>query len=108
TDSVVVSDTIWVSKKRPANPFSLRGFIGLRFVLETAATDQHSGNVGGAARNPLGELMTLISEIYDSKTGEVKVPGFYEDVVAPSEQELEDFANSGFSAGGFKKDYGLK
>lgn len=108
TDSVVVSDTIWISRDRPANPSSLRGFIGLRFVLETGTTDQHSGNVGGAARNPLGELMKLISLIYDADTGKVNVPGFYEDVIAPTKWELDDFSHSGFTVRGFKRDHLLK
>jgi acetylornithine deacetylase/succinyl-diaminopimelate desuccinylase-like protein len=108
TDSVVVSDTIWISRQRPANPSSLRGFIGLRFVLETGTTDQHSGNVGGAARNPLGELMKLISDIYDPETGKLKVPGFYDDVIAPTKAELEDFRCSGFTVRGFKRDHLLK
>jgi acetylornithine deacetylase/succinyl-diaminopimelate desuccinylase-like protein len=108
TDSVVVSDTIWISRHRPANPSSLRGFIGLRFVLETGTTDQHSGNVGGAARNPLGELMKLISLIYDADTGIVNIPGFYEDVLAPTKTELEDFQRSGFSVSSFKKDHKLR
>lgn len=108
TDSVVVSDTIWVSKKRPANPSSLRGMMGFTMTLETAETDQHSGNVGGAARNPLGELMALVAEIYDAKTGKVKIPGFYDDVAAPTAKEAEDFANSGFTASEFKRDFGLR
>lgn len=108
TDSIVVSDTIWVSKTRPANPSSLRGMMGFTLTLETAETDQHSGNVGGAARNPLGELMSLVAEIYDAKTGEVKIPGFYDDVAPLTEQEIKEFANSGFTASGFKKDYGFK
>ena len=108
TDSIVVSDTIWISKTRPANPSSLRGMMGFTLTLETAETDQHSGNVGGAARNPLGELMSLVAEIYDAKTGAVKIPGFYDDVAELSAKEAEDFANSGFSASEFKRDYGFK
>jgi acetylornithine deacetylase/succinyl-diaminopimelate desuccinylase-like protein len=108
TQSVVVSDTIWVSRKRPACPAGLRGLQGLRFTLQTGTTDQHSGTTGGAARNPLGELMKLISEIYDAGTGKVKVPGFYDDVVKPTKREIEDFRNSGFSVSAFKKDHLLK
>ncbi len=108
TGSVIVSDTIWVSRERPAAPAGLRGLVGMRFTLETGATDQHSGTTGGAARNPLGELMQLVSEIYDARTGQVKVPGFYDDVVEPTEAELQDFRNSGFSVEEFKKDHLLK
>ena len=35
---------------------------------------------GGAARNPLAELMALVCELHDAQTGKVKIPGFYDDV----------------------------
>ena len=53
TDSVVVSDTVWIARGKPACPAGLRGLQGLLLRLETGTTDQHSGTAGGAARNPL-------------------------------------------------------
>ena len=108
TDSIIVSDTIWVSRGRPAAPAGLRGLQGFVLSLEVGTTDQHSGVTGGAARNPIGELMQLVSEMYDARTGKVKIKGFYDDVVKPSKQELKDFANSGFTVKGFKKDHLFK
>lgn len=108
TDHVIVSDTIWVSRKQPACPAGLRGLQGFELVLETGETDQHSGVTGGAARNPLGELMKLVSEMYDATSGKVKIPGFYDDVVMPSKKELEEFRNSGFTVRQFKKDHLFK
>jgi acetylornithine deacetylase/succinyl-diaminopimelate desuccinylase-like protein len=108
TDSIVVSDTGWLSRTVPAAPAGLRGFQGFEFILETAREDRHSGDVGGAARNPLGELMELVHEIYDARSGRVKVPGFYDDVVPPSPSELRDFRNSGFSLKAFRKDNRLR
>ncbi|HEY6929916.1 MAG TPA: M20/M25/M40 family metallo-hydrolase [Thermoanaerobaculia bacterium] len=105
TDSVVVSDTVWVSRSRPAQPAGLRGLQGFRFELQTGQTDQHSGTAGGAARNPVTEICQLISECVDGKTGRVKIPGFYKDVVAPTKKELEDLRKSGFTVSGFKKDH---
>src|SRR5882724_8045683 len=108
TNSVLVSDTIWVSRERPACPAGLRGLQGFELTLETAKTDQHSGVVGGAARNPIGELMKLVSKMYNATTGKVKIKGFYDDVVQPSKKELNDFRNSGFTVKKFKKDHGFK
>src|SRR5262245_37970173 len=108
TDSVLVSDTIWVSRDRPACPAGLRGLQGFELVLETAETDQHSGVTGGAARNPIGELMKLVSEMYDATTGKVTIKGFYGDVVPPSKKELKDFRRSGFTVKKFKTDHGFK
>jgi acetylornithine deacetylase/succinyl-diaminopimelate desuccinylase-like protein len=108
TNSVLVSDTIWVSRERPACPAGLRGLQGFELSLETAKTDQHSGVVGGAARNPIGELMKLVTKMYNATTGKVKMKGFYDDVVLPSKKELNDFKNSGFTVKKFKKDHGFK
>jgi len=108
TDSVLVSDTIWVSRQQPACPAGLRGLQGFELVLETGTTDQHSGTTGGAARNPIGELMKLVSEMYDATTGTVKIKGFYDDVEPPSKRELQEFRDSGFSIKKFKKDHLFK
>ena len=108
TDHILVSDTIWVSRSRPACPAGLRGLQGFTLSLETGTTDQHSGVTGGAARNPLGELMQLVSEMYDARTGRVKIKGFYDDVEAPTKAELKDFRESGFSIKQFKKDHLFK
>ena len=105
TNSVVVSDTVWVSRSRPAQPAGLRGLQGFRFTLQTGETDQHSGTAGGAARNPVAEICQLIGECMDGRTGRVKIPGFYSDVVPPSRKELEDLKKCGFTVKDFKKDH---
>jgi len=107
TDSVVVSDTIWIDKERPAIAYGLRGLQCACVKLNTGVKDVHSGLVGGLARNPIGELAQLIAECYDAKTGMVKIPGFYDDVRKPSAEELESFVKSGFNLDGFKQAHEL-
>ncbi|MEO6726787.1 MAG: M20/M25/M40 family metallo-hydrolase [Blastocatellia bacterium] len=108
TDSIMVSDTIWISRKQPAVPYGLRGLQGFLFKLETHSKDVHSGLVGGAARNPIGELAQVITQCYDAKTGKVKIPGFYDDAIPPTKDELNSFVNSGFTTKGYMKAYELK
>jgi acetylornithine deacetylase/succinyl-diaminopimelate desuccinylase-like protein len=108
TDSVVVSDTIWISRGRPAVAYGLRGLVPMRIVLETGTKDVHSGLTGGAARNPLGELCQLIGECYDARTGKVKIPGFYDDVAKPTRREIDSFLASGFNVKRFKEAHELK
>jgi acetylornithine deacetylase/succinyl-diaminopimelate desuccinylase-like protein len=107
-DAVVVSDTVWVSRGRPSLSAGLRGLQRLTFHLETAQTDQHSGTTGGAARNPVAELCQLTAEIFDARTGRVRIPGFYDDVEKLTRQQLADFAAAGFSVKGFMKDHGFR
>jgi acetylornithine deacetylase/succinyl-diaminopimelate desuccinylase-like protein len=105
TDAVIVSDTVWVSRSRPACPAGLRGLQGFRFTLETGATDQHSGTTGGPARNPIAELAALIADCVDAKTGVVRIPGFYAHVVPPRRDEIAELKKSGFTRQGFQKDH---
>jgi acetylornithine deacetylase/succinyl-diaminopimelate desuccinylase-like protein len=107
-DSVLVSDTIWIAKGRPAVPYGLRGLLGARLVLRTGEKDAHSGVTGGAARNPLAELMEVATSCLDARTGRVKIPGFYDDVVEPTKAEIKSFLKSGFRVKGFKEAYGFR
>jgi acetylornithine deacetylase/succinyl-diaminopimelate desuccinylase-like protein len=108
TDSVVVSDTIWIARGKPVVGYGLRGLAPFRIILETGTKDVHSGTTGGAARNPIGELCQIIAECYDARTGRVKIPGFYDDVAKPSRQEMTSFLSSGFNVSKFKQAHELK
>lgn len=108
TDSVVVSDTIWIARGKPAVAYGLRGLAPMRLVLETGTKDVHSGVTGGAARNPITELCQLIAECYDTRTGKVRIPGFYDDVAKLSKVEMDNFLASGFSVKRFKEAHELK
>src|SRR5215475_976694 len=108
TGSVVVSDTVWVSRNRPASSAGLRGLLGFILTLETATVDTHSGETGGASRNPIAELMQVVCDIYDVRTGKVKIKGFYDDVIPPTKKELSDWSNSGFTTNAYKKAHHLK
>jgi acetylornithine deacetylase/succinyl-diaminopimelate desuccinylase-like protein len=106
-DSIVISDTIWVSRERPAIPYGLRGLQGVLLKLKTATKDVHSGLTGGLARNPIGELCQLVNDCYDAKTGRVHIPGFYDGMREPSDEEASQFVKSGFTIDGFKKAHEL-
>jgi acetylornithine deacetylase/succinyl-diaminopimelate desuccinylase-like protein len=108
TDSVAVSDTIWIARGKPAVAYGLRGLAPVRLILETGTKDVHSGVTGGAARNPITELCQLIAECYDVRKGQVRVPGFYDDVARLSKEEMENFLASGFSVKQFKQAHELK
>ncbi len=108
TDSILVSDTIWISRNRPAIPYGLRGAMMLTMTLETGAKDVHSGLTGGPARNPVGEICKVISECYDADTGRVKIKGFYDDVRPATKKEVKSFLDSGFTTAKFKAAHELK
>jgi acetylornithine deacetylase/succinyl-diaminopimelate desuccinylase-like protein len=108
TDSVLVSDTVWISRDKPAAPLGLRGMLSFRLLLETGTKDVHSGLVGGAARNPLAEIAQLLDAMHDAKSGDIRIPGIYDDVVPLTEAEREGFAAAGFDPVHFQQAHGLK
>ena len=108
TDSIVISDTIWVSRSRPAIPRGLRGLVSIIVSLETGTKDVHSGLTGGGARNPLSEICDLLATCYDASSGRVLIDGFYDDVVSASDEEIDQFLKSGFTAAAFKQAHELK
>ena len=108
TDAIVVSDTIWVTRGKPSSPAGLRGLQPFRLTLSTATTDLHSGITGGVVRNPLAELMQVVSSCMDARTGRVLIPGFYDDVEALSLQDEDSFLGSGFSVETFMRDHRVK
>ena len=52
--------------------------------------------------------MKVVSAMVDGETGRVKIPGFYEDVVLPTQDEMEGWLSSGFDVEVFKRDHALK
>ena len=48
----------------------------------------HSGIYGGAAPNPLFALIEIISKLKDAN-GHILIPGFYDDVQKPTDDELK-------------------
>ena len=107
-DSVLISDTIWVSRQKPAIPTGLRGLLSAQLSLRTGTTDVHSGLTGGGARNPLAELCDAAHACVDARTGRVKIPGFYDEVLPPTSKEMKEFLSSGFDVGRFKKAFGFR
>jgi acetylornithine deacetylase/succinyl-diaminopimelate desuccinylase-like protein len=54
--------------------------------------DVHSGAVSGPAPNPVIEVARLIGQLHDEQ-GRITLPGFYDDVLPPDEEERAAIAN---------------
>jgi acetylornithine deacetylase/succinyl-diaminopimelate desuccinylase-like protein len=85
-DLVVFSDTLLWRADAPAVCRGLRGGINASLEVRGPQRDVHSGVVSGAAPNPVVELCRLFGQLHDDH-GRVTLPGFYDDVVPPDDDE---------------------
>jgi acetylornithine deacetylase/succinyl-diaminopimelate desuccinylase-like protein len=88
SDLALISDTEMFAPDLPTLCVGLRGMIYTEIEVRGARIDLHSGMYGGAAPNPFVALAQIIAKLKD-ENGRVQIPGFYDKVAAPSEDELK-------------------
>jgi acetylornithine deacetylase/succinyl-diaminopimelate desuccinylase-like protein len=86
-DFALVCDTEMFAPDLPTLCVGLRGMIYTELEVRGAKTDLHSGMYGGAAPNPFMALAHILAKLKD-EGGHILIPGFYDDVQAPSAEEL--------------------
>jgi acetylornithine deacetylase/succinyl-diaminopimelate desuccinylase-like protein len=90
-DLIVFSDTLMWRADHPAVCVSMRGTMLAKLEILGPLQDVHSGAVSGPAPNPVLEMSRLLAQLYDDK-GRITVPGFYDDVVEPSQRFRDELA----------------
>jgi len=105
-DVVVVADSANWRVGTPSLTYLLRGSIGC--TVEVRALDHalHSGMYGGPVPDALTGLVRLLAGLLDDD-GAVAVPGFADDVRAPSEAERARIAALDFDEAVFRQEAGL-
>lgn len=86
-DFALVSDTDLFAPGLPTLCVGLRGMIYTELEVRGAKTDLHSGMYGGAVPNPFVALAQIVAKLKD-ENGRILIPGFYDDVIPPSAEEL--------------------
>lgn len=104
-DMVLVSDTEMFDRGVPSICYGLRGLVYMQLDLRGTKSDLHSGQFGGAVANPANVLAHVIAQLKD-KSGHIKIPGFYDNVVALREEERAEFKRLPFDEVGYKKHLG--
>jgi acetylornithine deacetylase/succinyl-diaminopimelate desuccinylase-like protein len=79
-DIVLISDTGMFAEGLPSLLFSLRGLAYFEIHVHGARSDLHSGEYGGAVKNPGNALAQIIASLHDAD-GKIAVPGFYDNVL---------------------------
>jgi acetylornithine deacetylase/succinyl-diaminopimelate desuccinylase-like protein len=101
-DFALVCDTELFAPDLPTLCVGLRGMIYTEIEVKGAKTDLHSGMYGGAAPNPFMALVHILSKLKDEHE-HILIPGFYDDVQAPSKEELEAWKSLPFDEEHYRK-----
>ncbi len=94
--AAVIADTEMFAPELPTICVGLRGIVYAELEVRGANHDLHSGVYGGAAPNPLQAVAEILCALKDPN-GRIRVPGFYDDVRAPTDKEREAWARLPFN-----------
>ncbi len=101
-DFALVTDTELFAPDMPTLCVGLRGLVYTEIEAQGSKTDLHSGVYGGAAPNPLFALVEIISKLKDAN-GKVLIPGFYDAVQEPTDDELKAWKRLPFDEEEYRK-----
>jgi acetylornithine deacetylase/succinyl-diaminopimelate desuccinylase-like protein len=87
-NAVLISDTSMFAPGLPSITIGLRGLAYMEVHVQGSSSDLHSGEYGGAVRNPGNALARIIAGLHDEE-GRITIPGFYDDVRELSEKERD-------------------
>jgi acetylornithine deacetylase/succinyl-diaminopimelate desuccinylase-like protein len=86
-DFALVCDSELFAPGLPTLCVGLRGMIYTELEVRGAKSDLHSGMYGGAAPNPFVALAQIVARLKD-ENGRILIPGFYDNIIPPSKEEL--------------------
>jgi acetylornithine deacetylase/succinyl-diaminopimelate desuccinylase-like protein len=101
-DFALISDTELFAPDLPTLCVGLRGMIYTELEVKGAMTDLHSGMYGGAAPNPFFALAEILTKL-KGEDGRILIPGFYDDLLVPSEDELKAWKSLPFDEEHYRK-----
>ncbi|CAM4191735.1 M20/M25/M40 family metallo-hydrolase [Lacicoccus alkaliphilus] len=104
-DLVYTSDGPMLSNGHPYILLGVRGMLYVELNAEGSAFDNHSGNKGNIARNPVWELVHLLGTMKDS-AGRTLIEGFYDEVKPPTDLEKELLMQLPFHLEEIRRDIG--
>ncbi|MBX3563063.1 MAG: dipeptidase [Sphingomonas sp.] len=105
-DFALICDTLMWDTETPGLTIGLRGMAAGQVTVRGPSRDLHSGLYGGAARNPIQLLSTILAELKD-KDGRVTLAGFYDGVPEVGEAVRESWDALGFDDTEFLGEIGL-
>lgn len=80
-DWVLLSNSYWLDDYTPCLNYGLRGVINANVTIKSDRPDRHSGVDGGVSREPVMDMVQVLSTLMDPTTQEIKIDGFYDDIL---------------------------
>ena len=105
-DLVVISDTGFFEGNLPAITIGLRGLMYAQIDVTGTPMDVHSGGYGGVVENPANALAQIIAAL-KGPDGRIRVPGFYDEVVALTEDERAAITALPFDEAAYRQRIGV-
>jgi acetylornithine deacetylase/succinyl-diaminopimelate desuccinylase-like protein len=102
-DVAIISDTGFFEGNIPAITVSLRGLMYAQIDVVGSAVDLHSGGYGGAVQNPANALAQIIAAL-KGPDGRIRIPGFYDAVVALTDEERASLAELPFDEEAYRQE----
>ncbi|XP_031444899.1 beta-Ala-His dipeptidase isoform X1 [Phasianus colchicus] len=106
-DYIVISDNLWLSKKKPALIYGTRGNACFSVEVEGGDKDLHSGTFGGIIHEPLTDLIALLDSLVDP-TGHIQIPGIYDAVAALTDEDKKLYESIEYDIEEHKNNSGVK
>ena len=83
-----------------------KGLLYVEYRVKTAKMDAHSCHAA-IVKNPAWRLVQFLNTLKDPKTDRILIDGFYDDVIPPTEADIENLKEDNFSEEGLKEYLGL-
>jgi len=90
-DWILLANSYWLDDEVPCLTYGLRGVIHATVEIASDNPDLHSG-VDGSSRGdePMKDMLVLLGSLVGLH-GKVKLPGFYDNINPPSDEEAEHY-----------------
>ncbi|EGN97989.1 hypothetical protein SERLA73DRAFT_169073 [Serpula lacrymans var. lacrymans S7.3] len=85
-DVIILSNSTWITDYPPCITYGLRGVVHCSVEISSNSPDLHSGVEGGAAAEPMMDMINVLATLTDSER-KVNIPRFYDDVRPLTEEE---------------------
>ena len=100
-DAICISDSYWLSQRKPCLTYGLRGVSYYDVCVSGPAADLHSGVFGGAVHEPMTDLFKIFAGLVEPN-GHINIKGVYDDVAPLDDSEARLYEPIDFD---LKKDF---